>query len=147
MSSMTRLFGSAIWFLACCGFALGGEAVTVQGKIEKIDVDERKLVISVPGSDDKIELEVTRKTKIRRDEKDVGIDAIKAGSQAKIKYDSILSSLPGTEITSFRSSTSIFSILPCTVTASPPRANPQQARNQIAEPNRRVMELIKTSSK
>ena len=90
MSSMTRLFGSAIWFLACCGFALGGEAVTVQGKIEKIDVDERKLVISVPGSDDEIELEVTRKTKIRRDEKDVGIDAIKAGSQAKIKYDSEL---------------------------------------------------------
>lgn len=91
MSFSTRLFGSAMWFLACCGFALGGEAVTVQGKIEKIDVTDRRIVISPRGKDEKIELELTRKTTIKRDGKeDVGLDTIKPGDNAKIKYDSEL---------------------------------------------------------
>jgi hypothetical protein len=90
MNARLRLVAAVMGFLLSVGLARGGESVTVQGKIEKVDVDERKLVISVPDSYDKLELEVTRKTKIRRDEKDVGIDAVKAGDQAKIKYDSDL---------------------------------------------------------
>lgn len=91
MNSRTRLFGSAVLFMACCGMALGGEAVTVQGKIEKIDLTDRRIVITPRGKDDKIELELTRKTTIKRDGKeDVGLDTIKPGDNAKIKYDSEL---------------------------------------------------------
>lgn len=90
MSTSARWFGSAMLWLVSCGFAWGGETVTVQGKIEKVDVAERRIVIAAPGRDDNIELELTRKTKIRRDDKDVGVDSITAESKAKVTYDSEL---------------------------------------------------------
>lgn len=91
MNFTTRLFSSAMLFLTCFGMAFGGEAVTVQGKIETIDLADRRIVISPRGKDEKIELELTRKTTIKRDGKeDVGLDTIKVGEHAKIKYDSEL---------------------------------------------------------
>ena len=91
MNSRSCLFGSAGLWIACCGLALAGEAVTVQGKIEKIDVTDRRIVITPRGKDEKIELELTRKTTIKRDGKeDVRLDTIKPGDNVSIRYDSEL---------------------------------------------------------
>lgn len=68
----------------------GGETVKVTGKITAIDLDERRLVIVPANSKQKIDLELTRKTRIKRDTEVLGIDAIKNGDTITIQYDSEL---------------------------------------------------------
>ena len=90
MPVITRFLSPLIFLTAWFGIAHGGEIVIVKAKIEKIDPTDRKIIVSIPDSDEKFDLEFTRKTKIKRGEEAVGPDSIKAGDSATIKYDSEL---------------------------------------------------------
>lgn len=97
----TALMALVCIFTSGLGIAHGNETITVNGKIEKIDLFERIVSIAVPGleantgDEEKpqptiIELELTRKTKIISKAVAVGTDAIKPGSDAIVKYNSKL---------------------------------------------------------
>jgi uncharacterized protein (TIGR03067 family) len=91
MNARLRLVAAVMGFLLSVGLARGGESVTVQGKVEKIDTANRQIVISPRDGSKAIELELTRKTTIKRDGKeDVGLDTIKPGDNATVRYDSEL---------------------------------------------------------
>ena len=78
---------SLVILAAFFGVACGDE-LTVQGRIEQIDLTDRRIIVSTP--DETLELELTRKTKVKQDGNDVGVDVIKQGDQATIKYNSEL---------------------------------------------------------
>ena len=90
MPFITRAIASLILFTMCLEIVHGGETITITGTIEKIDLSERTLMILTRDNDQKIDLELTRKTKIKRGSESVGPDVIKAGDQATIQYDSDL---------------------------------------------------------
>jgi hypothetical protein len=88
MPSIAQYF-SLVILAAFFGVAFGDE-ITVQGRIEQIDLADRRIIVSSPGNDETLELELTRKTKVKQDGNDVGVNVIKQGNQATIKYNSEL---------------------------------------------------------
>lgn len=90
MSNFTGWLASVVMVTLSFGMAFGGESITVQGKVEAINLDERTIVISVPGSDEKTTLELTRRTRIKRGQENIGPNAIQPGDQVRISYDSEL---------------------------------------------------------